>query len=121
MSRFILFTFSLFALLSCNEQSSQGEAFLQEVDQNAAGEVYGLELEHNDPKPNAFEVFPTGGIASHMYGPSTLTTQVEGQAVTVHQRTNYPYEQRVAFEVETDTLIPFGQTTLRQTTFTQRQ
>ena len=42
-----------------------------------------------------------------MYGPSTLKTQVEGQAVTLHQRTNYPYEHRIAFEVETDDPVYF--------------
>ena len=48
-----------------------------------------------------------GGIAALMYGPSTLKTQVEGQAVTLHQRTNYPYEHRIAFEVETDDAVYF--------------
>ena len=48
-----------------------------------------------------------GGIAALMYGPSTLNTQVEGQSVTLHQRTNYPYEHRIAFEVETDDPVYF--------------
>ena len=32
---------------------------------------------------------------------------VEGQAITLHQRTNYPYEHRIAFEVETDDPVYF--------------
>ena len=89
MSRFILFTFSYFALLSCNELSSQGEAFLQEVDQNAAGEVYDLELEYKGPKPTAFEAFPTGQVRPEGWILEMMNNDLE-QGMVGHLDELYP-------------------------------
>ena len=42
-----------------------------------------------------------GGLVAAMYGPSKVNTVVNGQAVTIVERTAYPFSDHIEFEVQT--------------------
>ena len=65
------------------------QLFLQEVDQNAAGEVYDLELEHKGPKPTAFEAFPTGQVLPEGWILQMMNNDLE-QGMVGHLDELYP-------------------------------
>lgn len=43
---------------------------------------------------------PDGGIAALHYSPSEVKTRLGGQDVTIHERTDYPFSDRIVFEIE---------------------
>lgn len=49
------------------------------------------------------------GLAATLYGPSTVTAKVgaSGQEVQVSQKTNYPFEEEIRFEVKTSRPVSF--------------
>ena len=51
-----------------------------------------MNLPANGPRP---------GIAAVFYGPSELTTEIAGQAVTITQTTDYPFRDTISFKVQT--------------------
>jgi len=48
-----------------------------------------------------------GGLAALLYGPSSLRTSVAGTQVAIEQRTNYPFESIVEFEVSPERDVEF--------------
>jgi uncharacterized protein len=49
------------------------------------------------------------GLAATLYGPSTVTAQVgaENQQVQIAQKTNYPFEEEIRFEIKADRPVAF--------------
>jgi hypothetical protein len=50
---------------------------------------------------------PDEGLAAVLYGASELTTKVKGQAVTITQKTDYPFRETIAFRIETESPLAF--------------
>ena len=50
---------------------------------------------------------PDGAVVAALHGPSSVRIQVDGQRVSIHARTAYPFEDTLRFEVETDSPIQF--------------
>jgi DUF1680 family protein len=52
---------------------------------------------------------PDNGLAAMAYGPSEITTQVgnSNSTVTINQVTNYPFDDRIIFEFDTDKDVQF--------------
>ncbi len=48
-----------------------------------------------------------GGLAALVYGPSTVTKEFSGQAVSIHEETNYPMEDEIQFVVKTSAQVRF--------------
>lgn len=50
-----------------------------------------------------------GGLAATLYGPSTVTAKVgsTNQQVEITQKTNYPFEEEIRFEIRTDRPLAF--------------
>ena len=68
--------------------------------------------------PNATQVSPLfvrgmwmrhtqGGLVAALYGPCTVTTQVNGKAVSIEEFTAYPFHYSVTFRVRTDSAVRF--------------
>ena len=49
------------------------------------------------------------GLAATLYGPSTVTANVEpaNQQIQISQKTNYPFEEEIRFEIKTDRPVAF--------------
>lgn len=48
-----------------------------------------------------------GGLAAMVYGPNSLETEVNGTKVEIQEKTNYPFEDRIRFEISTDESVSF--------------
>ncbi|HEX2925565.1 MAG TPA: family 16 glycoside hydrolase [Ruminiclostridium sp.] len=48
-----------------------------------------------------------GGIAAMAYGPSSVSTKVQNQLVSIKEETNYPFEEQMQFTVNTASPIAF--------------
>lgn len=48
------------------------------------------------------------GVAAVMYGPSTLTTEINGVRVTINQETHYPFSEDVVFDIQPDQEVDFA-------------
>ncbi|MEL7022877.1 MAG: alpha-amylase family glycosyl hydrolase [Pseudomonadota bacterium] len=78
--------------------------------------------------PNAGRLYPTyvqnmlqrhdDGLVVSLYGPSVVTTEIDGVDVSVRQITNYPFEHTVRFVVETARAVKF-ELRLRQPGWTE--
>ena len=53
---------------------------------------------------------PSGGIVAAMYGPGTISTRagMQDHPITIRSETNYPFEQGVNFQLETEQPNAFG-------------
>jgi hypothetical protein len=51
---------------------------------------------------------PDGGLAAIYYGPSEVTTTLNGQQVTLAQETEYPFKETITFRVKTASPVTFG-------------
>jgi DUF1680 family protein len=50
---------------------------------------------------------PKGGLVASLYGPSTLSTKVNGAAFSLDERTRYPFENTVEMHVRSDSADAF--------------
>ncbi len=50
---------------------------------------------------------PDGGLAATAYGPSEVRTDIAGVPIAIREVTDYPFAQRVRFEVECDRPVEF--------------
>ncbi len=48
-----------------------------------------------------------GGLAALVYGPASVTADVKGNAVTIESKTSYPFTDKIAMSVSTDTPVQF--------------
>ena len=53
---------------------------------------------------------PRPGLAAVFYGPSEVTTEINGQPVTITQTTDYPFRDTITFKVQTKRPILFDLT-----------
>ncbi|KAA3637801.1 MAG: hypothetical protein DWQ02_06195, partial [Bacteroidetes bacterium] len=77
---------------------------------------------HSDPAvccvPNYSRNYPyyldqmwlkaTDGLVASMYGPSELKTNIEGVNVSINQITNYPFSDKITFEIVVDNPATFA-------------
>lgn len=42
-----------------------------------------------------------------LYGPNVLETEINGISVTIHQETNYPFENEISFKIEAENPVAF--------------
>jgi hypothetical protein len=49
----------------------------------------------------------TGGLAAVLYGPCTVSTTVNGAKVRIEERTHYPFENLIEFEIQPESAIEF--------------
>ena len=53
---------------------------------------------------------PRPGLAAVFYGPSEVTTEIDGQPVTITQSTDYPFRDTITFKVQTKRPVLFDLT-----------
>jgi hypothetical protein len=80
--------------------------------------VFGLEPNYGCCTANLHQGWPKfvahlwmareGGLAAVTYGPSEVTTDLDGSAVTVRERTDYPFDDSVTFEISVDAAATFA-------------
>ena len=78
---------------------------------SGAGQLYGLltgypcctsNMHQGWPKftQNLWYATPDGGLAAMVYAPSSVETEVGGRKVKIVERTNYPFEESIEFEIK---------------------
>jgi DUF1680 family protein len=50
---------------------------------------------------------PEGGLVAQLYGPCTVSTQIEGTAVSIEERTLYPFEHKIEVTIRLERACKF--------------
>lgn len=48
-----------------------------------------------------------GGLAATLFGPSEITTEINGQTISIVQETDYPFRDTISFQVKTEKPLKF--------------
>jgi len=56
---------------------------------------------------NCWMASPDGGLVAAVYAPSTVTSVIKGQKLTIEERTEYPFDDRIVLTVRTEKPVEF--------------